>query len=136
MSLGRRGEEVRCGWSVSLAPRGRTPWRTSTRRSCTPCRRTGKRSRWWPDARRLAIKLMGVPGSKLLGVETQTQDFVLIIDSLLRIIRVQAGCQNVDVRVADQLKSFVGERHTPRFTEATAISVKTKPKGRPRVFSS
>lgn len=36
------------------------------------------RSRWWPDARGMAIKLMGVPGAKLLGDEQNTQDFVLI----------------------------------------------------------
>jgi hypothetical protein len=36
------------------------------------------RSRWWPDARGMAIKLMGVDGRKLLDDEKQTQDFILI----------------------------------------------------------
>jgi hypothetical protein len=36
------------------------------------------RSRWWPDARGMAIKLMGIPGAKLLQHETYTQDFILI----------------------------------------------------------
>jgi hypothetical protein len=36
------------------------------------------RSRWWPDARGMAIKLTGVDGAKLLDDESQTQDFVLI----------------------------------------------------------
>ncbi len=36
------------------------------------------RPRWWPDARGMAIKLMGVNGTKLLDDETVSQDFVLI----------------------------------------------------------
>jgi hypothetical protein len=36
------------------------------------------RSRWWPDARGMAIKLMGVDGRKLIDDETHTQDFILI----------------------------------------------------------
>ncbi len=36
------------------------------------------RSRWWPDARGMAIKLMGVDGRKLIDGETMTQDFVLL----------------------------------------------------------
>jgi len=36
------------------------------------------RSRWWPDARGMAIKLTGVEGQKLLNDENNTQDFILI----------------------------------------------------------
>ena len=36
------------------------------------------RSRWWPDARGMAIKLLGVAGPKLIDDETRTQDFILI----------------------------------------------------------
>jgi hypothetical protein len=36
------------------------------------------RSRWWPDARGMAIKLVGVAGAKLLDDEKNTQDFILI----------------------------------------------------------
>ncbi len=36
------------------------------------------RSRWWPDARGMAIKLMGVAGTKLMDDEQNTQDFILI----------------------------------------------------------
>ena len=36
------------------------------------------RSRWIPDARGMAIKLVGVKGPKLIDDETLTQDFVLI----------------------------------------------------------
>jgi hypothetical protein len=36
------------------------------------------RSRWWPDARGMAIKLTGVEGPKLLRDEKNTQDFILI----------------------------------------------------------
>jgi len=36
------------------------------------------RSRWWPDARGMAIKLTGVAGAKLLDDEKNTQDFILI----------------------------------------------------------
>lgn len=36
------------------------------------------RSRWWPDARGMAIKLLGVDGPKLIDDETRTQDFILI----------------------------------------------------------
>src|SRR5882724_3720555 len=39
---------------------------------------TVERSRWFPDARGFAIKLMGVPGPKLLDDEKLTQDFILI----------------------------------------------------------
>ena len=36
------------------------------------------RSRWWPDARGMAIKLLGVDGRKLIDDESRTQDFILI----------------------------------------------------------
>jgi hypothetical protein len=36
------------------------------------------RSRWWPDARGMAIKLTGVAGTKLSEDEKNTQDFILI----------------------------------------------------------
>jgi hypothetical protein len=36
------------------------------------------RSRWWPDARGMAIKLMGVEGQKLLDDEKHPQDFILL----------------------------------------------------------
>src|SRR5262245_51782585 len=36
------------------------------------------RSKFWPDARGMAIKLTGVDGPKLLADEKATQDFVLI----------------------------------------------------------
>ena len=39
---------------------------------------TVARSRWFPDARGMAIKLMGVEGAKLVDDEKNTQDFVLI----------------------------------------------------------
>lgn len=48
------------------------------------------RSRLWPDARGMAIKLMGVPGSKLMPDERETHDFILIshpvffVDDLVR----------------------------------------------------
>lgn len=37
-----------------------------------------RRSQRWPDARGMAIKLMGVKGQKLLDDEKETQDFILI----------------------------------------------------------
>jgi len=49
-----------------------------------------RRSRIWPDARGMAIKLMGVPGAKLMPDERDTQDFILIshpvffVDDLVR----------------------------------------------------
>jgi len=49
-----------------------------------------RRSRWWPDARGMAIKLTGVPGTKLMPDERETQDFILIshpvffVDDLVR----------------------------------------------------
>jgi hypothetical protein len=36
------------------------------------------RSHWWPDARGMAIKLMGVDGPRLMEDEKNTQDFILI----------------------------------------------------------
>lgn len=39
---------------------------------------TVARSRWWPDARGMAVKLMNVGGTKLLDDEKSTQDFILI----------------------------------------------------------
>jgi hypothetical protein len=39
---------------------------------------TVPKSRWSPDARGMAIKLMGVPGAKLMDDERATQDFILI----------------------------------------------------------
>lgn len=36
------------------------------------------RPKWLPDARGMAIKLMGVPGEKLMEDEKHTQDFILI----------------------------------------------------------
>jgi hypothetical protein len=37
-----------------------------------------QRPQWWPDARGMAIKLLGVAGEKLSNDENETQDFVLI----------------------------------------------------------
>lgn len=37
-----------------------------------------RRSSRWPDARGMAIKLMSVPGEKLMDDEKETQDFILI----------------------------------------------------------